>query len=197
VKRLLHKIHNNIDYLEDFGIKTKDEIYLFENGIVKVSDRFQLSPVVRINALWMERDATVKCEIASTLKEKRVGLSKHSKLGEQAGMFFPYPGGASVSFHQGGVTFPLDVIFLKNSFIVQMERDTDMTSDDSWVCADCDSVIEVNGGFCEDHDIVLGDIVVYSAVSEADLYETTLEASVNSSDSETTSSFMTAISDLI
>lgn len=175
------------DYLEDFGLVSGDKVYLYEAGKTTITKKMALSPVVRVNCLWVEKDIKVRCHVAATLEEKIAGLTKYPHLGKSEGLLFPYPGGDSVTFHQGGVGYPLDIIFLRDNTIIKMEQNTKVGSTEMWKCRDCDTVIEVNGGFCDLNGVRLGDRVMYSAVSEADIYDVNVE----------NNSALTAFADLI
>ena len=183
---MLYKTHN-ADYLEDFGLVSGNNIYLYEAGKVGISEKMALSPVVRVNCLWMDKDIKVRCHIAATLEDKIAGLTRYQSLGENEGLMFPYPGGSSVTFHQGGVKYPLDIIFLQDNTIIKLVANTDPDdSEEQWKCHSCDTVIEVNGAFCEKTGIRIGDRVMYSAVSDVDLYDVVQEMSA-----------LTAFADLI
>jgi uncharacterized membrane protein (UPF0127 family) len=166
---MLYKTHSE-KYLEDFGLLVdRDHINLFENGLVMVSKKLLLSPVLRVVALWVNKDLRICCEIASTEEEKKVGLQKHSSLENDSGLFFPYAGYTDVTFHQGGVKFPLDIIFLRDDEIIGIEADTKVGSKDRWSCPACTAVIETNAGFCFDNGVNVGDRIALSAVSEYDV----------------------------
>lgn len=160
------------EYFEDFGLLLDDgTVHLMENGVVKVSNRLKLSTVCRINALWVSKDVKVRCAVADTPKKKTIGLQKYSKLKRNHGLYFPYPGGASVAFHQGKVSFGLDVMFLRSNIITKIERNTKVGSKKKWVCDDCDGVIEVNSGFCERNNVMEGDKLALISISERDVEE--------------------------
>lgn len=183
---MLYKTHC-LDYLEDFGLVSGNKIYLYEAGKRSITKKMALSPVVRINCLFMDKDIKVRCHVAATIEDKVAGLTKYPHLGKNEGLLFPYPCGDSVTFHQGGVKYPLDIMFLRDNIIVKLEQNTKVGSTEMWRCRDCDTVIEVNGGFCKSEGVRLGDRVVYSAVSESDIQEVNIE----------NSSALTAFADLI
>lgn len=166
----LKKSHSN-KYAEDFGLAYQETVSFYDAGVVKNSKKLALSPVVRVNALWMDKDIKVRCEIADTLDKKVCGLQKHSYLDEGAGMYFPYPETQRVSFHQGAVPFSLDLLFLCEGTLIQVEESTKVGSKDSWSCSSADGVIEVTGGFCKEKGVVIGDRILLCAVSERDLKE--------------------------
>jgi uncharacterized membrane protein (UPF0127 family) len=166
---MLYKTHSE-KYLEDFGLLVdRDHINLLENGLVKVNKKLLLSPVLRVIALWVDRDIKLRCDIAATEEAKKTGLQKHSSLGQDSGLFFPYAGYTDVTFHQGGVRFPLDIIFMRDDEIISIEADTKVGSRDRWSCNACTAVIETNAGFCFENGVSVGDRVALSAVSEFDV----------------------------
>lgn len=176
---MLVKAHSS-KYPEDFGLRRGSELYLYyqciygddrgeSRGPVKAS-AVQTSPVVRVNALWLDRDIKVQCHVADTETKKREGLQGFQKLESNEGMYFPYsPFGEHVTFHQGSVPFGLDLIFIRNDEISRIEADTEVGSTERWACKDCSGVIEVRAGFCFENDINVGDRIALFAVSKKDL----------------------------
>ena len=158
-------------YLEDFGLifdkSGKKKVHLYENGVVSYGKNF--SPVLRINAAWVNQDLTVKCYLADTEEKKMAGLQVIDQLKEDEGMFFPYLPYSSVIFHQGSVNYPLDVLFLVDDAIVQIEKNSKVGIDDKWYCNCCSGVLEVCGGFCDRNNVNVGDRIAMFAVSEQDL----------------------------
>ena len=176
---MLLKSHS-AKYPEDFGLRRGQEIYLYYQciygddkgdfrGPVHAST-VPTSPVVRVNAMWIDRDIKVKCHVADTESKKRMGLQGFKQLDDYEGMYFPYsPFGEHVTFHQGSVPFGLDLLFLRNDEIVNIEAETEVGSTERWACKDCSGVIEVRGGFCFENDVNVGDRIALFAVSKNDL----------------------------
>lgn len=130
-----------------------------------------LSPVVALHFLWVHKDAHIKCKLAVTQSEKIAGLQAYSSIGFDEGLYFPYPGGADVSFHQGKVKYPLDIMFIRNDELVDCVQYTKVGSRDKWSCSDCDGVLEVNGGWMAENGAKIGDKLAWFANSEQDLVD--------------------------
>lgn len=162
-----------LDYSEDFGLLSQDKqlIHFYEAGTKKNSKKLQLSPVIRANVLWVEKLLKVKCEVADTLEKKKQGLQDKEKLNENGGLYFPYEPFTQVSFHQGSVKYPLDLLFICEDKIIQTKENTRVGGKDRWACEECDGVVEVLGGWCERNEVEVGDRIFISAVSKQDLYE--------------------------
>jgi len=167
-KIVLVKVHNSRSYLEDFGLIEGNAVHFLENGPVQLS-KVTVSQVVRVNALWVNKDIKVRCHIADTQEKKVKGLKGFRKLESSEGMYFPYKNCRAVSMHQGGVKFPLDILFLRDGNIVQIEENTRVGSTEFWTCQYCTGVIEVPGGFCKQNHVDIYDRVALCAVSEQDI----------------------------
>jgi uncharacterized membrane protein (UPF0127 family) len=167
---MLVKVHDSYKYLEDFGLLEKDTVFLYDSGPIH-KNKVNTSAVSHVNVLWMDRPIKIKCFVADSENKKREGLQKYSVLERNCGMYFPYVPYSSVSFFQGSVLYPLDVIFLKDEYISKIEKKTKVGALDVWSEQECSGVIEVNGGFCDLYDVKVGDRLVLLAVSEADLLE--------------------------
>lgn len=171
---MLVKLHCR-DYEEDFGILLpssspgkQGSVHLFENGIVRLGKKMKFSQVVEVKALWLEKDARVRCAVADTDEKKKAGLQDYPKLDEDRGLYFPYPGLADVTFHQGSVSYPLDILFLRDGELIHLVRDTKVGGKEHWSCRGCDGVIETNAGFCDENLVDLGDRISLFACSTQD-----------------------------
>lgn len=172
IRQMLLKSHS-LNYAEEFGLLTPDGqfVHLYESGPIPNVKKNHFSHVIRVNALWVERDVKIRCSLADTPEKKKIGLQKHSNLDDDSGMYFPYEPFTEVTFHQGSVPFSLDLIFLCDGQIIQLEENTRVGHDDRWSCDECDGVVEVNGGWCAKNDVIVGERVLLSAVSKRDLKE--------------------------
>ncbi len=168
---MLVKAHAT-DFVQEFGFLLDGNRVRFMDGTtVKASRQLCLSPVRRVIARWMEREARVCCTVADTPTAKIMGLQNYTKLAADEGMYFPYADYMNVSFHQGSVPFSLDILFLRDSSVARVQASTQVGSSDKWSCNDCDGVIEVNARYCAKHGIQEGDQILLSAVSDTDLAE--------------------------
>ena len=124
---------------------------------------------VQAAILWAEKPIHIQCKVVNTIEEKRKGLQGTKKLTPGEGMYFPYNPTADVTFHQGSVTYPLDILFIRDNRVIQIESKTKVGSKDTWTCPSCDGVLEVNGGFCETNEVAVGDDLAFFGLTETDL----------------------------
>jgi uncharacterized membrane protein (UPF0127 family) len=177
---VLVKSHYN-EYLDDVGLLSQDRqyVYFLDGTKIKASQRLKLSPVVRVNARWMDKDIRLQCRTADTVSKKRLGLQGSAQLGWREAMYFPYANYTDVTFHQGSVPYSLDLLFLRDARIVAIQKETEVGSSAKWCCQQCDGVLEVNGGFCDASAAAVGDKILINAVSEVDLVELEEERSAD------------------
>jgi len=168
---MLVKLHAR-QFEEDYGLLINwdgpPHVHMFEAGVVRLTDDLKPVPVTHVTAMWLDKSIKVHCDVADTLEKKRVGLQNYDCLPEDCGLYFPYPGYHDVVFHQGSVKFPLDLLFLKDSVVSKVQRNTQVNSKERWGCRNCDGVIEVNGGFCDLNEVSPGDKIAIFAFSEID-----------------------------
>jgi uncharacterized membrane protein (UPF0127 family) len=171
---MLYKTHNQ-SFLEDFGMLNpdNDKVFLYEaeTSLNLSSKKSAFSPVIKVKALWLDRNLKVSCNVADTEEKRIAGLQPYSSLPMNHGMYFPYLPYTDVSFHQGKVAYPLDIIFMRDEYIVKIVQNTKVGSTDPWSCEGCSGVIEVNGGFCNSCGVSVGDRIALCAVSERDVKE--------------------------
>ena len=173
---MLVRTHAKGEYSEDFGLLTGSRVHLYESGVFPRIQIEPLLPVIRVNALWVSRKVGVKCDVADTQIKKRVGLQSYNTLPKNAGLYFPYLPYTDVVFHQGSVPFPLDILFLRDSQVCAIKKNTEVGSSERWGCKKCDGVIEVAAGFCEENDVHRGDKIALFAFTKKDFEDLANEA---------------------
>jgi len=136
---------------------------------------------------WVDKPISVACKVANTFEEKKTGLQNTPSLKVNEGMYFPYNPTADVTFHQGSVEYPLDILFIRNDEVVAIEPLTEPGSKDTWSCPCCDGVLEVSGGFCKGHGVSVGDSIAFFGLTKEDLDQLKTEKNqdrISSSDFE-------------
>jgi len=97
--------------------------------------------------------------VARTSEQKAKGLEVVSSLQENEGMYFPFEKSQHVTFHMGGVRFPIDILFLDDLLrITKVVKDAKPGTKDTW-SAVASTVIELPGGSCDKYNISVGDTV--------------------------------------
>lgn len=109
----------------------------------------------------------IKVEVADTAAERSKGLSGRDNLAEDAGMLFVFPESKKYQFWMKGMKFPLDLIFIQNSQVVDFisgssppsagQDDTSLTIYEPTV--PIDMLLETNSGFAGKNNIKVGDRV--------------------------------------
>ena len=130
-----------------------------------------VSPVIRINAAWLDKDIKIRCDIADTQSKKIEGLQKVQSLKENTGLYFPYIPYEKVSMHQASVPFSLDIMFIQDDHVCKIVDNTKVGSANVWSWDHCTGVIEVTAGYCKAHNIVIGDRLTLYPVSQQDVIE--------------------------
>lgn len=143
-------------------------VYATQNAMIKTS---QLLPDVVVSIFKsgkLSPVGTVGCELAVDFEDQHIGLQKYSSLPSDNGMLFPYDPPRHVQFHMADVKFPIDVIFVDhNGRIAKIFANRQPGVDEKWASSNTSAVIEVNGGWCRDHGIGVGDVIKIGTVREA------------------------------
>lgn len=105
----------------------------------------------------------MKVEIASTFRQQYQGLSGRQAICADCGMLFVFADSDKKSFVMRDMEFPLDMIFVDNGVIKNIAADLEPEGDDPKNIYESDGasdqVLEVNGGYCQRHNIKPGDRV--------------------------------------
>ncbi len=104
---------------------------------------------------------TVYVEVADTPQALQRGLMYRTSMDEHDGMLFIFSGDSPRSFWMKNTPLPLDMVFVNGSMaVVDINHNATPYSTDTFTSKDsCRYVVEVNGGFCEEHGIDIGDRV--------------------------------------
>lgn len=102
---------------------------------------------------------TVYVEVADTPKAQQKGLMYRTSLDEHKGMLFIFSREVPQSFWMKNTPLPLDMVFVNSSMaVVDINHNATPYSTNVFTSKEqCKYVVEVNGGFCEEHGIGVGD----------------------------------------
>lgn len=109
-------------------------------------------------------EARIRVLVAGTLEERAAGLSGYAGLPEDAGMLFVFPEPQQPSFWMKGMRFALDIIWLRDGTVVQIDASAPPpppdTPDDQLPRYQPDEpvthALELNAGAAERHGITVG-----------------------------------------
>ncbi len=104
---------------------------------------------------------SVGVELAVTDEQHQIGLMNRESLSENDGMLFVFDDEQTRSFWMKNTLIPLDMIFINSSgSIVDINHDAVPLSLEPFTsAAPARYVLEVNGGYCDEHSIDIGDQV--------------------------------------
>lgn len=100
----------------------------------------------------------IECDVAATPKQQATGLQVYDLLPRNKGLWFPLNTRRTASFHMGNVKFPIDIIFIDGNKINKIVANIQPRQMGSW-SSTCTDVIEVNGGWCDNNGVQIGDVV--------------------------------------
>lgn len=128
--------------------------------ITKTEVAISLTPIV-------VKDTTVNVRLAKTPVEQEQGLSGVANLAADEGMLFVFPSASRTPFWMKDMLIPLDFIWIKDGKVTQIHKNVAFPAEGTpneklslYVPNDpVDSVLEVNAGFADLHNILVGDSV--------------------------------------
>jgi len=105
----------------------------------------------------------IDIEIADNDYERQLGLMNRENMEEMQGMLFIFSEEKYQSFWMFNTLFSLDMLFINsNKEIVTIQKNTTPLSEQSYPSSKpALYVLEVNAGFCDRHNIKLGDKVFW------------------------------------
>lgn len=110
-------------------------------------------------------EKVVYVEVADDRLEWDQGLRNRTELDENSGMFFVFTDSTPRVFTMQDVLIPLDMIFIDEHFVISEihSREPVTVYDGRELVntkAKAQYVLEVNGGYVQEHNIKVGDIVL-------------------------------------
>jgi uncharacterized protein len=101
-------------------------------------------------------------EISADALSRARGLSGRESLCEDCGMVFIFGGEAKYSFWMKDMNFPLDILYIKGDEIVEIFKNVQILDDmneikEIFPNKKADKVLELNAGWCEAHNVQVGD----------------------------------------
>jgi uncharacterized membrane protein (UPF0127 family) len=105
----------------------------------------------------------IDMEIADNDYERQLGLMNRQSMEELQGMLFIFPEERFQSFWMMNTLFSLDILFINSQKeIVTIHKNTKPLSEQSYPSSKPSIyVLEVNAGFCDRHNVKLGDKVFW------------------------------------
>lgn len=99
-------------------------------------------------------------EIADSQRERYQGLSERENICQKCGMIFYFPEKGKHVFVMRNMNFDLDIIWLKDNKIVEIEKNISrLNPDPLGGKVESDKVIEVNSGTCDRLGLEVGNVV--------------------------------------
>ena len=120
---------------------------------------------------WKRGSVTVQKQtldvyLAQTEQEREFGLSGFDAIKSNQGMLFIFDMAQKPSFWMKDMKFPIDIIWINNNQVVDITKDLPVQYDSNltryFPNVDVDRVLEVNAGWCEKHNVNIGDGVEIS-----------------------------------
>ena len=107
-------------------------------------------------------DTLLDVEISADALSRARGLSGREDLCENCGMVFVFGEQAKHSFWMKDMNFPLDIIYIQKDKIVEIFEKVQIFDDTNefteiFPNQNADKVLELNAGWCEAHNVQVGD----------------------------------------
>ena len=111
----------------------------------------------------------IRAELATSSAAIQKGLSGRAALEADAGMLFIFPQADRYRFWMPDMHFPLDIIWIYNGIITDMDEDVSDTFDPAHPdfyspSSPVHYVLEVNAGFARKHGLHIGDPVRFNNI---------------------------------
>lgn len=111
-------------------------------------------------------NVVVKVDLAVTPAEQARGLSGREGLGEDEGLLFLLPTSREYGFWMKDMLFPIDILWIQDGVIIDITENAEVPTSPYNLpqyspIGPVDTVLEVNAGFVDKHDLRLGTSVRY------------------------------------
>jgi uncharacterized membrane protein (UPF0127 family) len=122
--------------------------------------------VTALDAETGEELGQIDAAVADTFSKRYVGLSDTESLADDQGMLFVHDGVAERTYVMRGMDFGLDIVFVDSDGTITEIHDApvpgpDEDGNDQQYSGRGSYVVEVNRGWTDEHDIEVGDRLVF------------------------------------
>ncbi len=106
---------------------------------------------------------TFQIEIAKSAQDKEAGLTKYNSIKEDFGMYFPFDREGIYPFWMKNMKFPIDILFLNNNKIINIEENAQPVSSNSEIVPTyapqnpSNAVLEISAGLSKKYGFKIGD----------------------------------------
>lgn len=159
--------HNS---LYDHGAGADILAFLAEHKGMPVDDAQLVMPTETVKIMSAgETRTTFKVEVASTHQQLERGLMGRTSMADDTGMLFILPEVMVARFWMRDTLIPLDLIFLDQDGRIIKIHENAIPRDETTITSDfpARAVLEVNAGLARRHNILIGDLVISSALDLA------------------------------
>jgi uncharacterized membrane protein (UPF0127 family) len=118
------------------------------------------------SACIKKKDGAVVCVVVETVRtqsQRQLGLMYRQNLAHDAGMLFFFDSENKQAFTMKNTYIPLDIIFIGRDWRIAgwVENAAPLTDGPYGIDRASQYVLEVNGFFCREHNISVGDTVLF------------------------------------
>lgn len=107
----------------------------------------------------------IKVDIADEKDEQIKGLSVKENLGKNRGMLFVFQDYGHYPFWMKNMSFPIDIIWIQDDKIIEIDKNIPVSKTDKLKIftpsGEVNYVLEVNAGYCDKHNIKVGDSISF------------------------------------
>jgi uncharacterized membrane protein (UPF0127 family) len=143
-------------------MKNKKKILIIFALLLVALIFFMISPSKKSDSTVCFEGSCINAELATTPKERNIGLMNRTSIPENTGMLFIFDKEGIYKFWMKNAVIPLDIIWLdENGKIIYIEKNARPCYVPSCPLFGPESsskyTLEVNGGYTERHKINVGD----------------------------------------
>lgn len=117
--------------------------------------------VISVEGNWIKKiridEEILRVEVVASDKKMQKGLGGRSSLCADCGMIFVFSAPGKHAFWMKGMEFPLDIIWLDNGEVIQVERNISLSDPKTFSPnSNADMVLELNAGMAEKYGLKEG-----------------------------------------
>jgi uncharacterized membrane protein (UPF0127 family) len=121
------------------------------------------APLTPVTLHTFGGDLTVQAEVADSDAERELGLMNRHSLASDRGMLFVFETEEPRAFWMKNTYIPLDMLFVSSAkeIIYIAQNTTPLSQDLISPAGGAQYVLEVKGGYCQNHGITVGDTLSF------------------------------------